>query len=195
MAPPKDVTDIFRLYQGQWEVALERWEKKCAPVLQDREKFRVTDEAVSDEEPRDDSNFPEMYQHYLDDLSPEARKRALGPLAARCEKVIPELKRVIVMLQEAQRSGVWSGAPQLRSSVFEVPRFVAGKTVDHIAREERMTVLEVKGEWWRVRTMRGKEGWVHRSRVKPQLPVELSSKPGTAGDSKFELDVELAPRG
>ena len=200
MAPPKDVTAIFRLYQGQWETALGRWEKKCAPVLQEKGRFRVTglvpsgDEPVSEEEPRDDSDVNDEYQRYLDDLSPEARKRALGPLAARCEKVIPELKRVILMLREAQHSGIWSGAPQLRASVFAEPRFVVGKTLDHVAREEKMTVLEVKGEWWRVRTVRGKEGWVNRSQVKPQLPVDLSSKPGT-GDSGFDANVDSAPRG
>jgi hypothetical protein len=193
MAPPKDVTAIFRLYQGQWEDALARWEKKCAPFLEEKDKFRVTGgspasgEAAS-EKPEDESEL----QRYLDDLSPEARKRALAPLAARCERVIPKLKRGIVMLQEAQHSGVWSGAPQLRISVFSVPRFL-GKKVDYVAREERMTVLEVKGEWWRVRTVRGTEGWVNRSQVKPQLPVELSSKPGT--DSTFDPNIDSAPRG
>ena len=194
MAPPKDVTAIFRVYQGQWETALERWEKKCAPVLLEREKFRVTglvaDEPVSDAEPRDDSEL----RRYLDDLSPKTRKRAFEGLAARCDKVIPKLKRVIVMLQEAQHSGVWSGAPQLSVSVFPQPRFAFSRAVDRVSREERMTVLEVKGEWWRVRTMRGKEGWVNRSQVKPQLPVELTSTPGS-GDSKFDPNIDPAPRG
>jgi hypothetical protein len=141
------------------------------------------------EETEEDSEL----QRYFDDLSPEARKRALEPLTARCEKVIPELKRGIVMLQEAQHSGVWSGAPQLRISVFSEPRFLA-KKVDYVAREERMTVLETKGEWWRIRTVRGTEGWVNRSQVKPVLPVELSSKPGTSS-SGFDPNIDSAPRG
>jgi hypothetical protein len=201
MAPPKDVTDIFRGYEGQWDAALKRWENMCEPVLLEREKFRITGlfdgasgRPVSDDAaPRDDSDF----KRYLDDLSPETRKRAFEDLTARCDKVIPELKRVLVMLQEAQHSGVWSGAPQLRVSVRSKPSYVVGQTVDHVSREERMTVLEVKGEWWRVQTMRGKEGWVNRSQVKPQLPVELKSTPGTSGDpnASDRKEVDIAGRG
>jgi hypothetical protein len=39
-------------------------------------------------------------------------------------------------------------------------------------------VLELKGDWWRVRNESGVEGWVHRGEMAPRLPIELSADPG-----------------
>lgn len=201
MAPPKEVTAVFRTYLLEWQMALERWKKKCEPVQLERQKilarYLVADATPTHRQPARNAPVADVPTPGNSGLSPEMAKRLeeTEDLAARCDKVIPELQSVIAKLQEAQFSGVWSGGPQLSAALLKEPKFAAGKTVGHVSREEKVTVLEVKGEWWRVRTLSGQEGWVHRAQLKPRLPTELSSKPGlSTGDTNRE-EIELGDRG
>lgn len=199
--PSKEVIEMFGRLLRNWKAALERWKKKCDPVQLERSRI-LARHLVADETSRRGQrgvNRPvtDVPKPGYAGLSPEMAKRleATENLARRCENAIPELERIIGKLQEAQRSGVWSGGPQLSVALLKEPKFtVVGTPVARVSREEQVTVLELQGEWWRVRTLSGKEGWVHGSQLKPNLPVELTSGAGGSKGTTQRDEVESGPR-
>jgi hypothetical protein len=184
MAEANPVSKMFGRHLRTWQEALARWIQNCKGVQEERRTLHMTGGLVAEEtrRPRHDLN------PVLSDAAPpstssglsapaEERLRQLDSRAARCGKTIREIQTIIAQLQQARKTGVWRNSYQLSTAFHKQPKFIAER-LGRISRGEDITVLEVKGDWWRVRAESGAEGWVHQGQVLPHLPVELSATPG-----------------
>jgi hypothetical protein len=184
MAPPSQpdpaVSQMFGRQLRRWQEALERWKKKCTPIQQEHRTLKATRGLVSDA-PR--AGGP-------DALKPEVaeRLRELEPRVAACDDAIRKIEQTIKDLKEAVKSGVLRTGDHFTVPIRDKPEFL-GHIVGRISRGDKLTVLELKGDWWRVRTQSGVEGWTQRSEALPSLPIELTSQPGR-GKVEITTDEE-----
>jgi hypothetical protein len=82
----------------------------------------------------------------------------------------------------------------MSAKVMTNPKFI-GPVAANVSRGDFLTVEEVKGDWFRVKTSAGATGWINRAHVTDKK-VTLSSKPGGSGSGGASQDeVELAGRG
>jgi hypothetical protein len=108
------------------------------------------------------------------------------------------MKRVLLLLLLG--TGLALAAPKVGSAitirvlsakVMKAPKFI-GAAAGSVSRGEQLTVVQVKGDWYRVEG--SYNGWVHKSNV-TEGKVALSSKPGGSGGNVNRDEVELAGRG
>lgn len=182
--PNPEVSKMFGRYLRVWQDALSRWITKCKGVQEERRTLRVTGGLVAEAAP---GPHRRSMNPTVSDAAPvpkssglsseaEERLRQLDSKAARCDAAIREIHTVIARLREAMKTGVWDGQ-QLWTGFRKQPKFTGGQS-DRISRGEHVIVLELKGDWWRVRNESGVEGWVHQGEMAPRLPIELSADPG-----------------
>ena len=94
-------------------------------------------------------------------------------------KPVPEQNIVV-----PQKANVRKGP----STVYDI--------IEIVDASDRLTELERKDDWYKVRTPSGNVGWVNRSVVRPgtsQTPYTPSTRPGTAGDQdnrKYDVRPE-----
>jgi hypothetical protein len=177
---------MFGRQLRRWQEALERWKKKCTPIQQEHRTLKATRGLVAERSPfvhRRTTNplvSDAPRAAGPGGLKPEVaeRLRDLQPRVDACDNAIHQIELTIGDLKEAQKSGIWRNGQKLTVPIREKPEFI-GHTLGRISRGEKVTVLELKDDWWRVRTAAGLEGWMQRTEIAPTLPIELSSQPGT----------------
>ena len=174
--------------------ALKRWEENCAQTQEDYKNTHQTtiSEAIKESEAARNtqlSNFPSQKPKPRFDLTQkkpmsQATAKELGMTGGieqkkkKCDETIEKIKKTIERLNNARVSGVVT-ANQMRVGVRSKPKFIT-TMVETVSRGEMLLVLEKKGDWFRVRSSSGKEGWVAKHDISQALPVEINSEPGTA---------------
>ena len=174
--------------------ALKRWEENCAQAQEDYKNTHQTtiSEAIKESEAARNtqlSNFPSQKPKPRFDLTQkkpmsQASAKELGMTGGikekkkKCDEAIALIKKTIERLNNARVSGVVT-ANQMRVGVRSKPKFIT-TMVETVSRGEMLLVLEKKGDWFRVRSSSGKEGWVAKHDISEALPVEINSEPGTA---------------
>ena len=174
--------------------ALKRWEENCAQTQEDYKNTHQTtiSEAIKESEAARNtqlSNFPSQKPKPRFDLTQKkpmsrASAKELGMTGGieekkkKCDEAIAQIKKTIERLNNARVSGVVT-ANQMRVGVRSKPKFIT-TMVETVSRGEMLLVLEKKGDWFRVRSSSGKEGWVAKHDISQALPVEINSEPGTA---------------
>lgn len=102
-----------------------------------------------------------------------------------------ERKRYLQLLKTFEAFPTTHKLPllSLRGRIRLEPRFLT-RTVESLKKGEEVEVLGVQGFWYQVRSSRNKEGWLHRSRLIPEV-VLLSwvgkPGPGTGKDEETEV--------
>jgi uncharacterized protein YgiM (DUF1202 family) len=201
----KGFYQLFRPYLRSWEDTHARWTQKCKGVQQEKHTIQVTGGLVADAS--DVARRPAVVNPSVSDvrapgpagLAPAAAERLqqIEDRAKRCEETLRRIERVLSKLRVAAVTGEWS-SDTMRTSIKKEPKWISG-TVDSVVRGQRMTVLDVKGDWWHVRRLPGKEGWVHRKEVEEWLPTELSTEPDDGqkirGDKDWRTGGNQAGRG
>ena len=174
--------------------ALKRWEENCAQTQEDYKNTHQTtiSEAIKESEAARNtqlSNFPSQKPKPRFDLTQkkpmsQASAKELGMTGGieekkkKCDEAIAQIKKTIERLNNARVSGVVT-ANQMRVGIRSNPKFIT-TMVETVSRGEMLLVLEKKGDWFRVRSSSGKEGWVAKHDISQALPVEINSEPGTA---------------
>jgi len=174
--------------------ALKRWEENCARTQEDYKNTHQTtiSEAIKESEAARNtqlSNFPSQKPKPRFDLTQkkpmsQASAKELGMTGGieekkkKCDEAIAQIKKTIERLNNARVAGVVT-ANQMRVGVRSKPKFIT-TMVETVSRGEMLLVLEKKGDWFRVRSSSGKEGWVAKHDISEALPVEINSEPGTA---------------
>ena len=174
--------------------ALKRWEENCAQTQEDYKNTHQTtiSEAIKESEAARNtqlSNFPSQKPKPRFDLTQkkpmsQASAKELGMTGGieekkkKCDDAIAQIKKTIERLNNARVSGVVT-ANQMHVGVRSKPKFIT-TMVETVSRGEMLLVLEKKGDWFRVRSSSGKEGWVAKHDISEALPVEINSEPGTA---------------
>ena len=174
--------------------ALKRWEENCAQTQEDYKNTHQTtiSEAIKESEAARNtqlSNFPSQKPKPRFDLTQkkpmsQASAKELGMTGGieekkkKCDEAIAQIKKTIERLNNARVAGVVT-ANQMRVGVRSKPKFIT-TMVETVSRGEMLLVLEKKGDWFRVRSSSGKEGWVAKHDISEALPVEINSEPGTA---------------
>jgi hypothetical protein len=191
----KGFYQLFRPYLKSWEDTQARWMQKCKGVQQEKHTIQATGGLVADAS--DVARRPAVMNPSVSDvrapgpagLSPAVAERLqqIEDRAKHCERTLRRIEQVLSKLRVAAVTGEWS-SDTLRTNIKKEPKWIS-PTVDFVVRGQRMTVLDVKGDWWHVRKLPGKEGWVHRKEVEEWLPVELSSEPGS-GNNEIQLHEE-----
>lgn len=180
------VSKMFGRYRRVWEDALMRWISKCKGVKEELKTLEATGGLVADASrfaPRRQVNpaVSDAIPAGPSGLTPEVVER-MGVLERRsttCASTIRHIQLVIRDLEDAQKHGIWNNRQKLWVGLREHPKFT-GKSLGRVSRDETIEVLDLKGEWWRVRSGSGVEGWMHRGEIAPVLPVELTGKLGDA---------------
>jgi hypothetical protein len=203
MAPDAAVSEVFRRMLRIWEDTLKRWITKCKGVDKERRTLENTGGLVADRT----APVSRWWDNpLLSDASPppksggvtEELETRLGDLRARsrrCADTIRMLEETISDLREAMKTGQWRNRNQLAAGLRKAPSFV-GELVGKVSRGEFVDVVEVRGDWWRVRTKSGVEGWIHRREYGPHLPVELSSEKSSLMPGREDPDeLEIGGRG
>lgn len=170
---------MFRVYLKQWEDDLEEWTRWCKQGAEERRTLQATGGLVSQASPAsqrtpnpalsDASRVPGP-----PGLSRQAEDRTgvLQKRAEKCARAIAEIEKVISLLKEAERSGEWAGQSTQTYAIFKEKKWIS-PVVARVSRGESVEVREIQGDWWRVRTKKGVEGWSQRATVAPQPPVRL----------------------
>lgn len=169
----------FDIYLREWQNALKEWTQWCKAGQEERRTLQATGGLVaqaSTVSPRRATNptlsdAPRVPGPPGLTSAAEDRLKVLEQRSAKCDEVIGRIKRVIAALDRAQQTGEWSG-DRLEFSVFAEKRFIS-RVVAKVSRGEGVEVLEIAGDWWRIRTLKGIKGWVHRAHLEPQIPVQL----------------------
>jgi len=173
--------------------ALKRWEENCSQTQEDYKNTHQTtiSEAIKESEAARNtqlSNFPSQKPKPRFDLTQkkpmsQASAKELGMTGGieekkkKCDEAIAQIKKTIERLNKARVSGVVT-ANQMRVGVRSNPKFIT-TMVETVSRGEMLLVLEKKGDWFKVRSSSGKEGWVAKHDISQALPVEINSNPGT----------------
>ena len=178
--PTSAVAREFAIYLREWQNALKEWTQWCKAGQEERRTLQATGGLVaqaSTGSPRQATNptlsdAPRVPSPPGLTPAAEDRLKVLEQRSAKCDEAIDRIKRGISALERAQKTGEWTGGDRLEFSVFAEKRFIS-RVVARVSRGEGVEVLEIAGDWWRIRTLKGIKGWVHRAHLAPQLPVQL----------------------
>lgn len=183
MTPPEAVRKLFKSWENEWRSALDAWQKRCKGMSEQLHTLERTGGLVAQatrskklhdpDAPKADAELPAP-----PGLSPETADRLeiLRKADSRCEQNLKRIKQTIKRLEEAQHTGSWWADAKV-FGVRRDPKFVS-PVLRHVSRGESVVVIEKQGEWLRVRTQAGEEGWVEKAEIQPRVPVLLNSKPG-----------------
>ncbi len=82
----------------------------------------------------------------------------------------------------------------LSAKVMTTPKYI-GPVAANVSRGDFLTYEDAQGDWFKVKTKAGAEGWINRASV-AEKQVKLSPKPGSGGSGGASPEeVELAGRG
>ena len=195
MAEPSD--DVKKFFSGKlasWKNALSNWRKKCQGVQEEHRKLQRSRDLVSERTPfadRPQLGSPLVTRSrsnatFSDAIPPpkpssasvetEERIAVVGKRAKRCDEMLRRIEKMISRFNDARVTGKWTFDKQ-KTQIRKKKNFIGGKVAD-IEPGEVLEVLKVEGDWLWVRNSSGVEGWSHRSDGMPDLPIELTSKPG-----------------
>lgn len=107
-----------------------------------------------------------------------------GPKGSREKKRVAAIDRTIALLEEARKS---CALPVLNPyvPVYSGKRYIS-KVVERVLRGDRIVVLDVDGDWLKVKTPSGATGWTNKAQATPPPPASLCSKGGGGGREDFD---------
>jgi hypothetical protein len=181
---------------------LAEWKQWCKGKEDERRTLQVTAGLVSQVPARSQNRLNPSLSDATNvpappGLSTEARARldVLKEIGTRCERNIKHIELTVSMLRRAQQTGMWAG-DRLDFIVVKERRYIS-PVLGHLPRGEEVEILEINGDWWRVRTQRGIEGWVDRAHIAPLAPVQLwkATKPTVEGGEDEPHGIQMSGRG
>jgi hypothetical protein len=183
-----DVAKFFEVHYSIWKNALSHWHKKCGGKIEEHRQRQKKSYPVADRRSvlsgfKEGATLSDATPYGYPSKSVDDQKKDddVAKQAGKCKDTIAYIQKVMELLNNARTTGRFPSIRNLTIAVRKKPSFITSIDREHkVDRGGVVEAVQKKGDWLRVKTGDA-EGWIHKTELIPDLPIEYSSKPGTGG--------------
>jgi len=197
-----DVAKFFEVQYSVWKNALSRWHKKCGGKIEEHKQRQKRSYPVADRR-NVRSGFQEgatlsdatLYGYPSKSVEDQTKDDDVAKQAGKCKDTIAHIQKVMELLNNARTTGRFPSIRNTSISLRSKPSFITN--IERAHKVDRGGVIEAaekKGDWLRVKSGDA-EGWIHKTDLIPELPIEYSSAPGTGGPKSGSTRKEMGEGG